>query len=326
MKKRLTVKEIAKLAGVSKGTVSKVLQGKYSLSKDTYRKVMQVVEKFNYRPNPIARGLSTGKTNNIVFVIPETFTYSGEPFYAKILNAFEIAASESDYWVVFASFKLKDSPQDFLYKAFAIGDALVFAGAVPDSLLNALVEEVFSAPILLIDFRFGSIPFVMPDNVRGGRLAADYLLSRECKSFLFLAGEMEHPGIRERWEGFYRRIKEAGKRAKLVVQGGAHTLQVGREIAEKIYKKIENSTGVFCSNDSLALGFLSFILRKGKTPKVVGFDDIEPASHSVPSLTTIRIDLEQIGRVAFRKIKSLINGVAVEVETRTPVDIIVRET
>ncbi len=322
------IARVAQVAGVSKGTVSKVLSGSYRISESTRQKVLEAVEKLGYTPNMLAKYIATGKSNLIVYMIRKEFGYPGEPFYTRILLNFELLASLDDYWVLFKSFDGRNWKKVFKV-ALATGDVVVLVGKLTSSFSKFLISHHVEN-LLLVDYRVvGSrIPFVMPDNIKGGVLAAKHLASRGIKKAYFICGDMEHPGIRERYAGFKMGLAEFGLQPVLLSRGsGTNTFDDGVKLARYFGDEQIKNAGVMAANDAVASGFVRGLgERVNFLGGIVGFDDVFYSETSVPAITTLRVDLNLFAETAYSVVRRIVKRSQFPFENRIPVELIVRDT
>ncbi len=331
---KISIARVAQVAGVSKGTVSKVLSGSYRVSEKTRRKVLDAVRKLGYTPNVLARYISTGRSNLIVFMIKKEFGYPGEPFYTRILLNFEMFASRDDFWVLFKSFDGRNWKRVFKV-AFSTGDAMVLVGKVNVSFANFLRRASNPGKMLLVDYmvKDSEIPYVMPDNVGGGRLVAQYFLEKGVKRGYFLCGDFSHPGIVERFEGFKKTMEENGGEVSLIrIKSTTNSFEDGLRLAQlfdkdDLAKDDLEGIGIMAANDAVAAGFVKGMGGKiEQMGGVAGFDDVFYSRNSSPAITTVKVDLNLFAEVAYSLVKKIMEHEEVPLENRIPVRLVVRET
>jgi len=175
---------------------------------------------------------------------------------------------------------------------------------------------------------------VLIDNVGGAQLAVSHLLHRGHRRIAFIGGDLEHPSIRDRLVGYRQALAEAGVDApeSLVVATQPYTaVSDGYQAAKELCERGEPFTALFAANDAMAVGALRLLQERGvKVPEevaIVGFDDVEAAVTTQPTLTTVRVPKEELGAIAVRRIVELINHNEGAVSrTIVPTTLVLRES
>jgi LacI family transcriptional regulator len=302
---RATRADVARLAGVSSTTVSFVLNADsgHSISEATRQRVLEAVARLDYRPNRAARSLRGRRTATIGFVTDEIAV---DPFAgATILGAHEVAwASESLLMVVNATRDqqiLRDVIDDLVDRPV---DAIIFAVVgtrrieVPDALKGV--------PALLVNgwVTGGLLPCVLPDEVAGGRRAAELVIAAGHRRVTFLAGTRSVWATRARLRGLWAAVDAAGlDRGDQTVLYGNYRPDSGYDLMEQVLAAGPPPTAVICGNDRMATGAYLALARAGlRVPQdvsVVGYDDqVQFAQYLRPALTTVRLPYYQMGRWA----------------------------
>lgn len=315
-KKRVTIKDVAKHANASMSTVSIVVNGKGYVSEEKKREVMNSVRKLGYVPSTTARNLASNRTNNIGFILQEDHFTRSEPFYTRIFLGSEFESKNHNYYVLLATVtdnykKGVDTPR--LLKERNV-DGLIVAGKVSAGLLEEIEE--FGIPYVLVDYQFGSAPSVMIDNLNAGIEAVRYLIKKGYLRIAFLGADITHPSISARLEGYQLALLKSEKaeyeRLLFVDEQAPPTFQTGFKLAGKLFAQEKFPDAVFCANDALALGVITYAdQHQIKIPDdiaVIGFDDVEGGKFSFPRLTTVRVFKEQLGELALRQLSTILNG------------------
>ncbi|TFW19805.1 LacI family DNA-binding transcriptional regulator [Duganella callida] len=291
-----TIKDVARLAGVGLGTASRVISGKGSVSQSTQEKVRKAIEQLEFRPSHAARSLLSGSSQMIGVYIP----YLSGTFYTPILQAIYTALRAAGLNMVVA-FGVGDG--DSRTQAIDGLNFLIERGS--DGLIvmsNAMVDEDFVAlgpfqsKVVVINQEFPSIAgqcFTV-DHVAGGKLAAQTLLALGHRKIAVIAGRAAAPDNRQRIAGFMAVLEEAGvDTGKLWMEDGEFTPEGGWACAERLLQSGREFTAVFCANDEMAVGALSFFQKAGvKVPEqvsVLGYDDTHSAEFTAPQLTSVHI-------------------------------------
>lgn len=311
--KKVTMKEIAEISGVSKATVSMVLNNKdRNISKKTKEKVLKICKELNYVPNSIARSLATKRTNTIGVIIPDITN----PFFAEMGRAIEDFAKIKDYNIILCNTdNLKSKEQEYvrlLVNRFIDGVILI-SGDQDKASIEIL--ESYEVPFVLVDRYidvYNQYYRIYCDNVKGIEMGIDYLCGeRKRKKVAFVTGNRELEISNMRLDTYKRKCRQYGTFDEDLIYEGDFTLEKGMSITEEILKNKEID-GIFYSNDLMALGGLKVLIKsRVKVPQeisIVGYDDIKMASIFEPELTTISQPVYEMGKKACGVVIDLING------------------
>ena len=311
MPQRPTSKDVATLAGVSRTTVSFVMNDRsdVKIPEETRRRVRDAARELGYHPHASARRLAGGRSHVLALVLRQSpEQVAGDAVLAETLRGLAAAARTGGFRVMVEPFALDDPMVTYTALLRAQhADGLVISGPrVDDPFLAELVRDGF--PIVLqgalpnID-----APSVDVDNVAGARGAVEHLISLGHKRIGYIAGP---PGFRsaiERLAGFREALAARSIQfgPELIVEGG-YTYESGVAGGEKLLALSPRPTAIFASNDEMAAGVYRVANRLGLAVpgdlSIVGFDDGPLASRLLPSLTTIRLPIRELGRLAANKI------------------------
>ncbi|WP_025157876.1 LacI family DNA-binding transcriptional regulator [Leifsonia aquatica] len=308
------VREVAAAAGVSRQTVSRVLNDHPSIRPETRERVLAAMADLHFRPNRAARMLTTARSRTIGVLAASTSSLFGP---ASSIDAVENAARDAGYFVTVAHTSTTD------------GDAVV---AALDHLLAQAVEGiVIIAPQQRVQDAMAAVSLAVPsvtlhgagaagddgvfvDQFEGARLATRHLIDRGHRRIAHLCGPGGWAEALARRDGFLAEIADRGAEG-VVTREGDWTAASGADIAAEVLAD-ESVTAVFSSNDQMALGVLHAARLAGRrVPEelaVVGFDDIPEAAFFAPPLTTVRQDFSELGRRCVARLVSLIEGGGVE--------------
>lgn len=318
MKSRMTIETIARLAGVSRSTVSRVLNNHPNVSEAVRRRVLEVVSQQGYHPNAMARGLAGRRTYNIgVVVMGLQPNYLSHGVFYEVLLGIQEVLSQTDYDLLLYSAGMGDD-EAFCRRILAKSqvDGLVVMGElVRPQHLELLLSG--GKPIVTVGRKDGPpVPYVSVDNIRGARLAIRHLVSLGHRRIGIIRGLPGlQPGI-DRHLGYQMALEEAGLPYDdaLVVFGGADRKH-GWQAMDKLMSLPNPPTAVFATSDPAAIGAMEYLLAKGyRIPDdvaVVGFDDIPAAAMVVPPLTTVAQPKAELGRQAARTLLQMLNEGAV---------------
>ncbi|RKT13811.1 LacI family transcriptional regulator [Paraburkholderia sp. RAU2J] len=325
----VTLEEIARAAGVSPSTVSRILNGTARVLPAKQKAVEQAIARFNYRPNVLARSLASGRTDTIG-VLTQTVS---SPFYAEWLRGIEDGLSETGFTALFVSsrWNVKDEMarlEQFIARRV---DGMILLHAQLDE--SSLNEYSRHAPLLVLgrslrnSATLASLPL---DNVQGARDATRHLIEQGHRRIAFIAGPSNHEDAIERLDGYRMALEEAGIGfdAELVEQGDY--LETGGVAAmARLFERAPVFSAVFCANDQTAYGARLTIFHRGlRVPEdisLVGFDDLPTSSYMTPPLTTVRQPTYEIGRLAAQGIVQMIRKQPIALNP-IPLTLVTRET
>jgi LacI family transcriptional regulator len=297
-----TIKDIAKKANVSYGTVSRALNNKYGVKKETRDRVLAVAAKIGYSPNAIARGLVKKSTHSIGLVIPDILN----PFYPGVACSIEDKALKSGYSVFFCNTNhdKKREIQSLELLAEKRVDGIILAPGLEDSNVpGSLVDG--DIPIVHICRRYvePSKSFVVIDDERGGFLATKHLIERGYKTIGFIGAKDQNRDLDERFKGYQQAFRKFGFQIdERYVYSSDFQRQTGYRIVRKMLADGDYPRAIFTENDILALGAIQAIREVGLSIPadiaIVGFDDIPFAAFPEVQLTTIRQPKNEMGEIA----------------------------
>ncbi len=334
--KRPTIKDVARQAGCSLSTVSLVINQSGYVSEETRKRVLKVVRELGYHPTRSARGLASKTSGNIGFILREDHFSQAEPFYTKIFLGAEFAAREHHYYILLTTVSSRfnettDTPR-FLLEGNV--DGLIIAGKVNLRLVDSF--EKFGVPIMLVDFQVKGKRFssVVIDNRGGARAAVTHLLDLGHRDIAFVGGDIEHPSLNERFEGYQETLRDHGlevQREFVEIRERDTRITNGAEGMKRLLAHEKRPTAVFAANDAMAIGCIRQIkeigLRIPEDIAVVGFDDIEMSALVEPRLTTVRVQKEELGRLGLERLVEIIDATSPKIlTTLVPVDLIERES
>jgi LacI family transcriptional regulator len=318
----ITIKEIAKLADVAQSTVSKALNDRPDVSPETKRKIIEIAKQYNFVPNAFGKGLKSRTTENIgVIFCRESQPLSGNPFYSRVLEGIEAELAMNNYNLVLQL--IPESQQEMLPKMVRQRqvDGLILAGIFQEQFIkNILSNNIF---VVLIDPKIltNNCSQVLIDNEHGAFTATQYLIQKGHRRIGFISGDLERLSFKQRFNG-YKKALEYNNIAvdKALIQTGG--LEKGYDHVKSLLMLDNRPTAVFAANDINAIhGYKAIQEQNLKIPddvSIIGFDDIDLAKYSMPSLTTVRVYKEELGSIGVRTLLQMING-----ESKTPVTTIV---
>jgi LacI family transcriptional regulator len=300
---RVTIYDVAKYAGVSAATVSKVLNGTGRISKDTSVRVAHAIEELQYHPSMIARALKKNRTYSIGLLVPDITN----PFYAALARAVEDEALSRDYFVLVCSTDNTSQREgrqlELLMRKQLDGLIIATSGAISNNVPEMLLEDgmrvVFIDPVV----PHTPYPMVATDHYSGSYQATEHLLQLGHRKLAIFAEPLLLRPSLERLRGFSAALEAYGlphDSSPVLSQGfGA---QAGYELAQRMLLSDDLPTAVFATNDLIALGALQKFHEAGVSIpdqlSLVGYDDIPVAQLVSPPLTTVAQPLAELSRLA----------------------------
>ncbi|MEA2164891.1 MAG: LacI family transcriptional regulator [Thermoanaerobaculia bacterium] len=304
-----TIHDVAARAGVSVATVSRVLNGIAVVREETSRDVRAAAKFLRYVPNVAARALSIRRSQTIGIVLPDVH---GE-FFSEVIRGIDLAARRAGYHILVSG--SHSEPGEMLEVVETMRgrvDGLMIMA--PDVTLAPIEElRVRELPIVLLNAASGNGDTISIDNFGGARAMMHHLHALGHERIAFVCGPAHNADARERLRGYrhsMRSLPAASVRA--LEHQGAFTEESGFAAGQKICEAALKPTAVFAANDSMAVGLLAAFAAAGiRVPEsmtVVGFDDIPIARYVAPPLTTMRVDIAELGRRAFSLLLDVINN------------------
>jgi DNA-binding LacI/PurR family transcriptional regulator len=321
----VTIRDVARAAGVSIGTVSRALKNQPGLGEETRRQVRGVAESLGYDFGK----LQHRKVRRLAFILHRQHnTLASTPFFSAVLHGVEEACRNEGIVPSFLSVGPADTVADQL--RLHDPDALLCAGFFEPELLT--VFRSTRKPVALIDLSARGFVSVNPANHQGGYAATRHLLKLGRQRIAYLSGSLAHFSIRERYRGYRQALFDAGRLAdpalEAVIQPGLELEIAAYEAMQQLLALPRPPDAVFAFNDSAALIAMRACQDSGLSIPhdiaFVGFDDITQAALAHPPLTTLRIDKEELGRVGVELVLHSDRGAA---DSRIlPVQLVVRDS
>jgi LacI family transcriptional regulator, galactose operon repressor len=301
--------EVAKRAGVSPATVSRVTNGRSTVDKKLAKKVWQVIEELGYYPNPQARALVSGRSRVLGLLISEITN----PFFPELIQSFEDVAGENDYEVMVGSTNYNKERAKVFIRRLAqrrVEGVAVMTFRAESHLLDELIAQ--DIPLVTVDVSINAARSLVleVDYAQGINQAVQHLALLGHHRIGFASGPMPHLTNVRRKEAFLQSVQKIGLSSKATpVFFGDHTFEGGTKAAQHFLHLKERLTAILCSNDMMAVGVLRVLAERGiRVPdemSVVGFDDIHLAEFANPPFSTVRMSREDLARAAFKGLKLL---------------------
>ena len=304
MSSKSSIREVAKRAGVSLGTVSNVLNRPDIVAEETRERVRAAIAEIGFVRNGSARQLRAGISQHIGLVVLDV----ANPFFTEVARGVEDLANQAGYVVILCnSDDSVDKENHYLHvlEEQRTQGVLITPVQSDASYLQRFRQHGIAVVLLDRPSRIKDLCSVAVDDVRGGELAAAHLLEGGHKHIGFVHGPLSIRQIADRRRGMVRAIKAAGfdpERTIVDIATLAQSARAGEECVDKVLNARTRPTAVFCANDLLALGLMRGLIKRGiSVPRdmaLVGYDDVEFASVLSTPLTSIRQPKYELGRTA----------------------------
>jgi LacI family transcriptional regulator len=331
MKKRPTISDVARLAEVSKSTVSHVLNNTRNVENGTRERVLAAVDQLGYRPSVAARSLTTNRTRTVGMIISDASNF----FFSEMLRGVEDVLHAAQYGLTVCNtdevLEREAHYLDLLLRHRVDG---IIAAATSQRWSALREAEAQHTPVVFVDRRFADLdgPYVGADNEGGAYMGTCHLMDRGYEEIGILAGFQRLSSMRERLAGCQRALREAGVplRDDWTVASPL-SVEAGRQSMLQLLSLPTRPRAVFVNNNLLTLGAMLAIKEAGlKCPEdvaLVGFDDHPWAAVSDPPLTVVRQPARKVGSIAADILCALIDGREVErTSVVLPCDLVVRKS
>jgi len=333
-----TLEEVAKLAGVSRSTVSRVVNQHPNVRPEVRERVWEVIRKTGYQPHAAARSLATRRTRVIGLIIPQAVTtLFTDPYFPILIRGVADACNAHNYHLMLSLFsrrRVQESRarQDLLYQQVLRGrylDGVVVSSApLDDPIFPRLLED--GVPFIIVGrYPHERANYVDVDNVAGARMAVEHLLRLGHERVATITGPLNMCSGQDRLEGYRQALAARGIPVdEDLIAEGDFTEQGGQAAMRRLLP--HRPTAVFAASDMMAVGAIKVLREAGlRVPEdvaVVGFDDIPLASMVEPPLTTVRQPIEQLGSMAVELLVSLMENPGEETVHRVvlPTELVIR--
>ena len=310
----VTIRDVAKVAGVSATTVSRVFNHSELVTDETQERVQAVAQKMGYRPNATAQSLSHGRTQVVGVIVPAPH---GE-FFSEIIRGIDEVAQQADHYLLISSSHYSLSESEAALDALrGRADGLLVMTTHVEAQSELLNDTAIDVPVVFMNspLRDTSYNTFDIENHGGAYKATSHLIERGYERIGIILGPPESHDVRERTEGYRDALTEAGldPDAQPVIEGD-FTRASGYEAGEAILGLDPRPDAFFSCNDYMAIGAMAALQKAGlhipNDIAMVGFDDIPSARYNTPALTTVRVPVHDLGRQAARRLFELLQGCA----------------
>ena len=328
-----TMRDVARQAGVSIKTVSRVVNNQGEISETTRQRVLSVISELGYRPSRLARALVTQQTHTLGLVVSDITN----PYFPEMARGVIDAAQAREYNVFVCNTDGNPLQECNLLESLAdhgVDGIIIYPTYSSDDNLKTFVTHY--QPVVIVNYNFKQVGAsqIMVDHRRGVKLAVDYLVGKGHTAIAMLTG-VQAPSLDQvrRIQGFREALTahQLPVKPEWIVPGQSPTIEWGCDGTKKLLKQYPQVTAIFAYNDLLAIGALQACreLRR-RVPEdcaIIGFDDIIWAAQAIPPLTTIRVDKYNLGQTATQRLLEMLGHPADSFEPiYLDVALVVRET
>jgi DNA-binding LacI/PurR family transcriptional regulator len=328
-----TLEAVAAEAGVSRSTVSRVVNGSDRVSPEVVTAVTAAIERLKYVPNRAARSLANRQTMAIALVVPEdTSRFFGDPFFAEVMLGITQGLEDSDY-VLNLQLASPASPSEKTIRYLLGGNvdgAIVVSHHSGDDFfttLDATIPVVFGGRPYLPELHRNN--YVDVDNAAGAAMGTRYLIERGRRRIATIAGPADMQAAVDRTEGWLDAMRSAGLATDLLAQGD-FTMAGGATAMRELLERAPDLDGLFAASDLMAIGAIGVLRDRGiPVPEgvaVVGFDDSSAATSGDIGLTTVHQPSREMGVEMARMLLALLRGEPTERERVMPTRMVVRDS
>ncbi|MBZ9716026.1 LacI family DNA-binding transcriptional regulator [Deinococcus multiflagellatus] len=324
----VTLAQVAREAGVSPSTVSRILNGTANVAPDKRVRVEAVIARLNFRPNPQAQALAGGRSLSIGVVTPSLHS----TFYGEALTGIEAALNDTPYHPIVISGQWRtEREQEALNVLLArrVDAVILLGGILDDEVLRPLAQRV---PMIAVgrEVQGLSDSCIVMDNALGMRLIAGHLLDLGHREFAYISGAERQSDAVERKNAFLGCLQDAGLSIHPdLIQVGQYLEDGGQQAAQRLLDTGRPFTALVCANDQMALGARLTLYRAGlRVPddvSLTGFDDVVTSRLMTPPLTTVRQAIYDIGVSAAQEALKLLDGQPAQRHVFTP-ELVIRES
>lgn len=321
-----SIREVAKIAGVSPATVSRVMNGTANVDSEKRERVLRAISETGFKPNELARALFKKSSKIIGVIIPNI----ENSFFNELANVIEEEAFKNGYKLVLCNSHNNREKElqniEMLHQMKADGIIIMTNN---ENISDDLQE--CSVPFVVLDRKIkglGDSTCIEADNYKGGVLATRHLIECGCKNIVCMKGPQKFSSGQNRFKG-YQDVCEEGKLTQRWVDCD-YDYEAGMKAAEEIIEKYPDTDGIIAANDMAAIGAYKVLNKKGyKIPEdiqIIGFDNIRLSKLFVPEFTTISQPISKMGEKAVQIIIDQVEGKEYEKENILDVELIQRET
>ncbi|WP_391118306.1 LacI family DNA-binding transcriptional regulator [Psychrobacillus sp. L3] len=314
----LTIRDIAQMAGVSRATVSKVINKYDGVNEQTKHKVLEIIEKTGYQPTFSAKSLATKKSKLIGLIYAGKINVEfNHPFFNEVISSFQKSIGALGYdIIIFSNETFNKENVDYLARCrhFRLDGCLIIAGEEVEHAVSELDDSDIPCIGIDIELTGQNSSYVMTDNFKVSQLAVEHLHLNAIREVGYIAGKGDSDISNLRLEGFLQTMSQFGMYTEQEwIKHGNFFEDSGYEEMQQILLEDSLPKAVIAGSDMMAFGAMRAIKEHGlsipKDIQIIGCDDVEACHYMEPALSTIKQDKQKIGRLAAYKLNDLITGV-----------------
>lgn len=321
-----SIREVAKRAGVSPATVSRVINGTARVDEEKRERVEKAIEETGFRPNELARALYRKSSKIIGVIVPDI----ENPFFSELAKAIEKEAYEQEYRILLCN------SDDQKEKELANLQMLAQLQADGVILMTNTGEksqsyEAVSMPIVFVDRRLdemGQTSVIEADHYAGGKLAAEYLIACGCRKITCIRGPQELSSGKKRYEGYREVCRQYSMKERFV--DSTYKYEDGAKAAEEVLRRYPDTDGIIACNDMTAVSVYKVLQKRGyRVPddiQIIGFDGVKFGRFLTPELTTVAQPIKEMGKCAVQMILGTVKELPRDREMKFPMMLIKGET
>lgn len=321
-----SIREVAKRAGVSPATVSRVINGTARVDEEKREQVEKAIEETGFRPNELARALYRKSSKIIGVIVPDI----ENPFFSELAKAIEKEAYEQEYRILLCN------SDDQKEKELANLQMLAQLQADGVILMTNTGEksqsyEAVSMPIVFVDRRLdemGQISVIEADHYAGGKLAAEHLIACGCRKITCIRGPQELSSGKKRYEGYREVCRQYSMKERFV--DSTYKYEDGAKAAEEVLRRYPDTDGIIACNDMTAVSVYKVLQKRGyRVPddiQIIGFDGVKFGRFLTPELTTVAQPIKEMGKCAVQMILGTVKELPRDREMKFPMMLIKGET
>lgn len=322
-----TIVDVARLAGVTPTTVSRVINNRGYISEKTKKRVHEAMDELGYQPNEIARSLTKQKSNTIGVIVP----HISHPYFAKLISNLENEAAKKDYKIILCNSKEKaEKEKQYLdmCKSNRVAGIIICSGNVESNKINT-----GGIPVVLLEKNFeeGKLG-IQCDNYQGGKLATEHLIECGCKKILHLSGVIDEEMPADNREKAFIDVCSKNEIEYFIKKYDIDTYNQMNyyDYIKAALNEIEGVDGIFASSDLIAAQVIQVCneikIRIPEDIKLVGFDDVDISQLTTPRITTVHQPIKEMARLSIELIDAKYNNIEINEKTILPIKLIIRES
>ncbi len=325
-----TIREVARRAGVSAATVSRVINANPRVSEDTREKVYSAIRRLGYVPNAMARGLPLGKTHTIGLIVPEI----ADGFFSQLIRGADEAAVKSGFHLLVSTFHSHRNDEEVSFRLMSEGrvDGLVLMDpTLSEDFLTESHRSRFPIVVLCKKVKYTNCRYIVIDDVKGAYQAVVHLIRHGYKRIATIRGPEDNYDASQRLTGYKTALKDYNIPLKdEYIVDGNFRWEGGESAMHTLLDLSDPPDAVFAANDSMAIGAMEVVKKRGlSVPQdvaIIGFDDIELARLVTPPLTTVHLPVYELGAMAINMLIGMLKKEDLSLRNTLNTGLVVRKS